>query len=221
MKNLKLQMLLSALVLLLGTQLVIAGYKDIQFHKVDFSRKMIEIINVGANVQSLDGWRLCSSDANEINKCTGSSGFNGISIAPGEIKLIRLDNQSDQPNQINISDLGGALAAPFSKASYSLQLFKPPFSLTNPASLAHHIQWSVDGIHNNTADQQSNNAVIAGLWQLSTDWIVTDEETVAIKRLYGIEEGVLSLASFHAVSSFEIPTIPMTLFASVIFFNCF
>jgi hypothetical protein len=166
---------------------VSAEPRDVQIRSIDFQAGVIELRNFGTGTEPLDGWRFCSHDENQIRQYSGTTGLNGRSLGPGESLFIHFNNDAPaEPNRVNRSALGGLFAVPLTPAVYALGLYWPNGGVLAFASaddLVDHLQWSIDGVDNTTADERSTVAQTAGLWTSESAWIVTAADSLSIVLL--------------------------------------
>jgi hypothetical protein len=160
-----------------------AGPRDVQFTKIDLSTGIVTLFNFGAKDQPMDGFRLCTADADETFKYTSSTGFNGVTIEAGtEFFLHYLnDAPAGDPNAINIADLGGTTAGPLANGPYGLSIYRSsPFG--TPGNMNDYVQFtdSLSNPANQSADARSNIAVMAMLWTGTNDWVDLHPDTTMI-----------------------------------------
>lgn len=160
--------------------------RDVQFTSVNFDSGVAILTNLGTSSESLAGWRFCSHNTSLVRRYSDSGGLNSITLAPGETLAIHYNNDATAANEINISTIGGNFAA-LEREAYGLQVYFPPISFGNGATIADHLQWSVDGIDNTTADDRSDEAEAGGLWIDQSDWIsiAADSSQVDLNDLTG------------------------------------
>lgn len=151
----------------------LAAPRDVQIVDIDFATQVIELFNFGASTEPLDGWRFCSHDDSFIRRYTTAGGLNGVSIAPGASLFIHLnDDANGQPGHID--QPAGNFAEPLTAGAYGLQLYFAPVSFGNGNTIADHLQWSLGGIDDTTADERSDEAEAGGVWVDQSEWIATD-----------------------------------------------
>ena len=149
-----------------------AAPRDVQIVGIDFDTQVIELFNFGTTTEDLDGWRFCSHDATFVRRYSSSAGLNGVSIDPGASLFIHLDNDANgQPDRIDRP--AGNWALPLDQDAYGLQLYFTPVSFGNGATIADHLQWSLGGADNATADERSDEAEAGGVWTDQSLWIST------------------------------------------------
>lgn len=158
----------------------------VQIASVDFITGVIELRNIDpANSFDLSGWRWCSHDEDQVRRYSGFGGLNGVTIPAGGSLFFHTQNDAPAaPDRINISSIGGSFALPFDSGSYGLGIFAPiggSLSFGAPEDYIDHLQWSVDGIDNTSADDRSDEAENAGLWTDQSLWISTTDSTERIE----------------------------------------
>ena len=154
--------------------------REVQIKSVDFTTGVIELHNFGGSSVDLSGWRFCTHDEDQVRQYSSSTGLNGVSIGAGSSLFIHYNNDASAGNEINISALGGSFATTLDPGSYGIGLYwQTPF--TTGANIADHLQWSIGGIDNTTADERSDEAVTGGVWTSETDWIATANGTTRIE----------------------------------------
>jgi hypothetical protein len=161
-----------------------AAPRDVQFASVDLTTGVIELRNLGTETEDLSGWRFCTHNEGVAFRYTGSSGLNGVSLAPGESLFVHTLNDATGPGEIDVALLGGSFALPMggnaSGEAYGLQIYFPPVSFSNGATIADHVQWSFGGADDLSADGRSQAAVNGGVWDDEMGWVATDATTTAI-----------------------------------------
>lgn len=155
---------------------------DIQIRSVNFNTGVLELYNFGAGTEALDGWRFCSHDENEVRRYSGSSGLNGQSLASDESLFVHFNNDASAANEINISTIGGAFASNIDSGPYAIQIYFAPVAFGGASpSVADHVQWSIDGIDNTSADERSDEAELSGTWTNQSLWVVTTAGQIGIQ----------------------------------------
>ena len=164
--------------------------RDIQIRSVDFETQVIELFNFGSVAEDLSGWRFCTHDESERLRYSGGTGLNGVSIAPSDSLFIHFANDASQANELNVTGaggIGGQFATPLDQDAYSIGLYfsstGAPLSTSqfgNPAAIADHIQWSIDGTDNTSADERSDEAQNGSIWTDQSLWIPTTATTTGI-----------------------------------------
>jgi len=161
---------------------VAAAPRDVQIVEVDFTNQVIELFNFGTTTQDLSGWQFCSHNTIRSRFYSSGTALNGISIAPGASLFVHLLSDSGgQPGHIDRP--AGSFADPFDATSHGLQIYFAPVSFVNGATIADHVQWSVGGIDNVTADERSDEAELGGVWTDQTTWVVTQADSTSIMLL--------------------------------------
>ena len=161
-----------------------AAPRDVQFKSVDFEDRIVEVHNFGDTAESLDGWRTCSHDENMVRQYSSFSGFNGLSIPSGESLFIHFDNDSsdfaDGEQRIDIAGRG-SFAGPLDGGPFAIQFYFPPVQFFNGDQIADHVQWSVGGVDDFSADERSDEAQSGGVWTDQSAWVSTTDETERIE----------------------------------------
>ena len=192
--------------------------REIQFRTINFDTDVIELHNFGALSVDLSGWRFCSHDEDQVRRYTGKTGLNGQSIAAGESLFVHVNNDATGSSEINLSSLGGTFASPFDTGgAFGLNLYFDPVSFGNGATIADHIQWSIGGVDNASADERSDEAEAGGVWTDQSSWIsvAVDTSLITLTDATGAElhspanylatvpePGTLCLASMAAFAAF-------------------
>ena len=162
-----------------------AAVRDIQMVNVDFTTQVIEVRNLGAAAESLNGFRFCSSNASVTARYTSASGLNGRTLQPGESLFVHFNNDAapGATDAVDISALGGSTALPLSPAPYGVGLYwTTPF--TTGANLADYIQWTdrpnLADPGNLSADLRATPAVAGGTWNATNAWVMTQSDSLRI-----------------------------------------
>ena len=171
---------LLALILAAGTSF--AAPRDVVFRSIDFDTNIIELFNSGATDEDLSGWRFCSHDEDQVRVYSSGAGLNGVTIEAGTSLFVHVNNDAPggDTDRVNASTVG-ALASPLDNDSWSIQIYFPPVSFGNGNTIADHLQWSIDGIDNTTADERSDEAESGGVWTDQSLWISTSADTRRIE----------------------------------------
>lgn len=163
--------------------------RDLQIRSIDFTTGVIELFNFGPVTIDLSGARFCTHDDNEGLRYSGSTGFNGVTIAAGNSVFVHFDNDAPaEPNAINRAALGGAFATPLDQNAYGMQIFLPAvpgggISFGNSSLIADHLQWKFDAEPAGQAATRATQAVAEGLWSATTDFITTELTSTRIDLL--------------------------------------
>lgn len=86
MKNISLTLLF---ILLFQT---VQAVDEIQFRSINFQDNVVELFNFGNAPISLDGWRFCTHDENQIRQYSSPGGLNGVTIAAGASLFIYFES---------------------------------------------------------------------------------------------------------------------------------
>lgn len=162
-------------VLTLAAGFASAAPRDVKFASFDIENAVVEMTNFGAGTEDLSGWRFCSNNTSVVLRYSGSAGFNGVSLAPGESIFVHINNDAPgTPDAINYSSLGGSVA-PVEREAYAFAIYFPAangsVSFGNGNLIADFIQFSFNGFDNTTANIRTDEAVNGGVWSSLTDWI--------------------------------------------------
>lgn len=176
---------------------LLGAVRDIQFKSINFVTSVVEMHNYGTASQSLAGWRFCTHDENQIRRYSSTTGLNAVSIAPGESLFIHYLNDAPGGDSahLNRSALGN-FATPLDSDAYGIQIyFRTPFGAG--ANIADHLQWSIDGIDDLSADERSDEAEAGGVWVKQSEWISTTADTTMIQL--DADVGALNQPSHYTV----------------------
>ncbi len=183
----------------------VAAPRDIQFVRVDFVASTIELRNTGAASESLANYRFCSHDENQLRQYSNGSALNAVTLAPGESLILHFGNDAPigNPRRLNVSAIG-PFAGPLDRGPWGLQIYFPPVNFGNGATIADHIQWSIAGAGNASADERSDEAQAGGVWVNQAQWIATTDESLAIE-LRADQAGLVlhSPASYNVIEPAE------------------
>ena len=169
----------------------LAGPRDVMIRSIDTVALILELHNFGAGDESLSGYRFCSQDDNQILVYTSIAGLNGVTIQSGQSLFFHFLNDAPaDPDHINISSVG-PVAVPLDNGPYSISLYFPPVTFANGATMADHVQWSIGGVDNSTADERADEAQAGGLWTNQSLWVSTAADTTLIQLQAGAESTVL------------------------------
>ena len=159
----------------------------VQIRSIDFVNGILEIHNFGAVDESLAGWRFCSHDEDQDRRYSAATGFNGMTLIAGESLFIHYNNDASLPGEINRSAIGGNFALPLdTDGSYAIQFyFLTPFG--NGNNIADHVQVSVFGADDVSADERSDEAQNGGVWDNQSEWVSILPETTRIVLREGVE----------------------------------
>ena len=160
--------------------------RQIQIRNIDFANQTVEIHNFGTADQDLSGWRFCTHDESEVRRYSDTVGFSGVTLPAGESLFLMYDNDASASNEFNISALG-SFALPLDvEGAYGIQFyFQTPFGVGT--NIADHLQFSLNGDDNTTADERSDEAVTGGVWNDENAWIAVTDSTTSISLIAGAE----------------------------------
>lgn len=165
-----------------------AAERDVQIRSVNFATGVVELHNFGATDEPLDGWRFCTHDAGIAFQYSGPAGFNGVTIEAGTSVFLHYnDDAGSDPDHFDASELSGAFAFPLDFDAYGMQIYFPNaqgfVNFGDPSLMADHLQWSESGADDASADERSDEAQNAGLWNNQDEWIATTADTQRIVLL--------------------------------------
>ena len=164
----------------------IGAPRDVQMTIIIPESQQIVIDNTGTEPVDLSGWRFCSHNTSSVRRYSDPSGFNGITIEPDVNLVLHLLNDAppELDNHINASDLGGSFAG-FELDAFAIGLYFPgtngTVSFGDGNTIADHVQWSLFGLNNFTADDRTDEAVAGGVWTAVDDWIDVRPNSVLIE----------------------------------------
>lgn len=164
----------------------IAAPRDVQMTIIIPESQQIVIDNTGTEPEDLSGWRFCSHNTSSVRRYSGTNGLNGITIEPNVNLVLHLLNDAppELDNHINASDLGGSFAG-FELDAFAIGLYFPDtngsVNFSNGNTIADHVQWSLFGLNNFTADDRTDEAVAGGVWTAVDDWIDVRPNSVLIE----------------------------------------
>lgn len=160
-----------------------AAFRDVQFKSIDFETSVIELHNFGDAAEPFTNWRFCSHDEDQQRRYSTPGALDSITLDAGSSIFFHFNNDAPAgaTDAFNIAGLGN-FATALDQDAYAIGLYvNSGFSV--PAALVDHLQWSIDGVDNTTADARSVTAQQAGLWTSDTDWISTAADSRAIELL--------------------------------------
>ena len=163
-----------------------AAPRDVQMTIIIPESQQIVIDNTGTEPEDLSGWQFCSHNTLSVRRYSGPNGLNGVTIEPGVNIVLHLLNDAPAglDNHINASDIGGSFAG-FELDAFAIGLYFPgttgSVNFGDGNTIADHVQWSLFGLNNFTADERSDEAVVGGVWTAVDDWIDVRPNTVLIE----------------------------------------
>ena len=152
----------------------------VQIRSVDLNRSVLELFNSGTTSQSLNGWRFCTHDEDEVRRYSGS-GLNSFTLQSQQSLFVHFNNDADPANaqEINISTIGGNFATPLDAlGAYGAQIYVNS-SFGSGAAIADHVQFSIGGLDNTSADGRSDEAEDE-VWSDQSEWIAISIATEMI-----------------------------------------
>ena len=175
----------SAALLALGAGIAHGAPRDVQISNIITESRVIALFNAGDTPEDLSGWRFCTHNTGSFRIYTSPFGFNGVTIEPGDTITVHLNNDADpgDPTQIDASNLGPF--ASFELDAYAIGLYFPNaggfVNFGDGNLIADHLQWSLGGVDNTTADARSDVAVAGGVWTDASAWISVSSDTQVIE----------------------------------------
>lgn len=167
--------------------------RDIQIVKVHLGRRVLQLQNLGTTTIDLTGWRFCSHDDAVIRRYSGANGLSGRTLAAGGSLFVHFNGDAPaSANAVNSSALGGQFAN-IDNGPIGISLYFPgaggTVSFADGTTQADHLQWSIGGVSDPTADERSDEAVAGGTWTAIADWISTaaTSEVISLRDLSGAE----------------------------------
>lgn len=160
--------------------------RQIQIRTIDFENQTVEIRNFGTTDQTLNGWRFCTHDESSVRRYSSSAGLNGVTLAAGESMFLMYNNNASAANEFNISALGNFATPLDVDGAYGFQFYINS-SFGNGNSISDHLQFSLNGTDNTTADERSDEAVAGNLWTDENLWISVSDSTTSISLIAGAE----------------------------------
>lgn len=152
-------------------------YRDVQIRTIDFEAGTLELFNFGPNYINLAGWRFCSHDFDQQRQYTNPTGLDGVVIESNSSFTIHFNNDApvsmDNVNRIQV----GAFALPLDQDAFGIQLYFPDISgnvsFLNSDLIADHLQWNIEGQGAGQSETRTAQAVAAGLWTATGEFIST------------------------------------------------
>ena len=174
----------------------LAAPRDVQIRSVNFATDVIEIHNFGAAAEDIGMYQFCTHDTDQVRRYSFPFVPGTMLPAGGSIFIHWRDDAPFDPAHFNRSDIGGnwAVAGAGSNeidpGAFGLGLYFPPVNFSNGNQIADHLQLSLNGDDNASADARTTEAVNGGVWTDETAWIATGVSTMYI-RLNDLTGGVL------------------------------
>lgn len=163
-----------------------AAPRDVQMTIIIPESQQIVLDNTGTEPVDMSGWQFCTHNTGAVRRYTSPAGFSGVMIDPNVNIVIHLlnDAPAELDNHFNASDLGGSFAG-FELDAYAIGLYFPGsggfVNFGDGDTIADHVQWSLFGLNNFTADDRTDEAVAGGVWTALDDWIDVRPNTVLIE----------------------------------------
>ena len=171
--------------------------RQVQIRTIDFANQTIEIHNFGTDDQDLSGWQFCTHDEDSERRYSSTNALNGIPLAAGESMFLMYNNNASASNEFNISSLGNFATPLDTNGAYAIQFYINS-SFGAGASIADHLQFSLDGVDNNSADARSSIAQ-GVVWSDQNAWIPVTDSTTSISLITGAET-----SEVNSPSDFEV-----------------
>ena len=159
---------------------IVSPTRFVQIRSINLTTSVLELFNSGTDDRSLSGWRFCTHDESQIRRYSGFSGLNGFTLAGGESLFVHFNNDADpaNPQAVNISTIGGNFATLDAAGAYGVQIYINS-SFGSGASIADHVQFSIDGVDNTSADERSDEAE-GEVWVDQNEWVSISLDTEMI-----------------------------------------
>ena len=155
-----------------ATAQIVSTPRFVQIRSVDLTTSVLELFNSGTDSQSLAGWRFCTHDEDQVRRYSAPAGLNSFTLDSGQSLFIHFNNNADPADAqaVNVSTIGGSFAQPLdAEGAYGAQIyFQTSFGVG--ANIADHIQFSVDGLDDTSADDRSDEAQ-GEVWVNQNEWI--------------------------------------------------
>ena len=156
-----------------------AAERDVQIRSFDFTTGVLELFNFGAADQPLDGWRFCSHNGSSVRDYSSFAALNGVTIEASTSLFVHFNNDSPGgPDNFDRSQLGPF--ATVASDAYAISIYFAPVSFPLGSTMGDHLQWSLGGADNSTADERTGVARSGGLWPDENAWIPVTEVTERI-----------------------------------------
>ena len=173
----------SACILLIQTASaqIVAPERFVQIRSINLTTSVLELYNSGTTSQSLASWRFCTHDEDQVRRYSSSSGLNNFTLTGGQSLYVHFNNDADPANAqaVNISTIGGGFALPLdADGAYGAQIYFNS-SFGSGASIADHIQFSIDGLDDDSADDRSDEAE-GEVWLDQSQWVSINLDTEMI-----------------------------------------
>ncbi len=178
-----------------------AAFRDVQFKTIDFENAIVELHNFGDTAEPFTNWRFCTHDDQVERRYSTSGALNSITLGAGESVFFHFNNDAPggATDAFNISGLGN-FATPLEQDAYAIGIYVNS-AFASPAALVDHLQWSIDGVDNASADARSITAEQADLWTDDVEWIATTADTLRLELL--LEDGE-PISGIHGPSSYDV-----------------
>lgn len=173
-----------------ATAQIVNPVRNVQIRTIDLVNQTVEVRNFGTTDQPLDGWRLCTHDESEERRYSSTAAFNGVVLSAGESIFVMYNNDASAANEFNISALGSFALPLDAEGAYGIQFyFQTPFGVG--ANIADHLQFSLGGLDDSSADARSS--IAEGIvWSDQNAWISVSESTTSIQLNAGAENSEIN-----------------------------
>ena len=164
-----------------ATAQIVQTERFVQIRSINLTTSVLELFNSGTADQPLAGWRFCTHDEDQTRRYSSFSGLNNFTIAAGESLFVHFNNDADpsDPQSVNVETIGGNFAVPLDAAgAYGAQIYIDS-RFSSGASIADHVQFSIDGVDNTTADARSTEAE-GEVWVDQNEWVSISLDTEMI-----------------------------------------
>lgn len=181
-----------------ATAQIVNPLRHVQIRTIDLVNQTVEVHNFGTTDQPLDGWRFCTHDESEERRYSSAVGFNGVVLAAGESLFVMYGNDASAANEFNISSLGTFALPLDAEGAYAIQFyFQTSFGVG--ANIADHLQFSVGGVDNSSADARSSIAE-GSVWSDQNAWISVSDSTTSIELNAGAENNEVNSPTDYTVT---------------------
>jgi hypothetical protein len=195
---------LTAVLLLVQTAAaqITVPQRFVQIRSINLTTSVLELYNSGEAPQPLAGWRFCTHDENEVRRYSSPTGLNSFTLSSGQSLYIHFNNDADPANnqEVDIDAIQGGFATPLdATGAYGAQIyFQTSFGVG--ANIADHIQFSIDGVDNASADDRSDEAE-GEVWADQNEWISISADTeMIVLNANSLDNEIHSPADYSVVA---------------------
>ncbi len=170
--------------------------RDVQVRSINLATDVVELHNFGAASEDIGMYQFCTHDSNQVRRYSFPFVPGTMLPAGGSFFIHWRDDAPVDPAHFNISDIGGNWAVAgagsneIDETAFGLNLYFPPVNFGNGNQIADHVQFSLNGADNTSADDRSDEAQNGGVWTDQSLWVATTASTTYI-RLNDLTGGVL------------------------------